>query len=214
MESLLAHSPETQPAAARKRLPKATTFSKVTGLRSWELARGITIRERLNGSGSISFRLEIPAKVAGTRRIVQFKEYDDAEREAERALQNKEQFGRSGFLLSKTQMDDALKASGLLAEFNVSLTQAAEYYIKYAKPAGGDVTLNRLAELFLEEKRKGTAAKRGLPLRERSLADLESRIGMFTAVHGDKLAKTVREETLREWLFSDASMALTPNRTR
>src|SRR5688572_3823337 len=80
MESLLAHSPETQPTAERKRLPKATAFSKVTGLRSWDLARGITIRERLNGSGSISFRLEVPAKVAGTRRIAQFKTYDEAGR--------------------------------------------------------------------------------------------------------------------------------------
>jgi integrase len=211
MESLLTHtpptSPEPQPSAERKRLPRATTYSEATGLRSWKLQRGITIRERLNGAGSVSFRLEIPAKVAGSRRIAQFKVFDDAEREAGRALANKEHLGRSGFLLTKGQMDDALKALGLLSEFNVTLTQAAEYYTKYAKPERGDVTLSQLAELFLDEKRKGTAAKRGLPLRERSLADLESRIGAFTAVHGEKLAKTLRGDTLREWLFADASMA-------
>jgi integrase len=201
MESLLTQAPATQLTTERKRLPKATAYSEATGLRSWKLQRGITIRERLNGSGSVSFRLEIPAKVAGTRRIAQFKVFDDAEREAEKALANKEQFGRSGFLLSKAQMDDALRAVGLLSEFNVTLTQAAEYYTKYAKPERGDVTLNKVAELFLEDKRKGTAAKRGLPLRQRSLDDLDSRVGMFTAEHGEKLIKALREDVLRAWLF-------------
>jgi len=201
MESILAQPPETQLTPERKRLPKATAVSKTTGLRSWELQRGITIRERLNGPGSLSFRLEIPAKVAGKRRVVQFKHYDDAEREAERALKNKEHFGRCGFLLSKAQMDDALRAVALLSEFNVSLTEAAEYYAKYAKPERGDATLAQVADLFLEDKRKGTAAKRGLPLRQRSLEDLESRVGMFTAEHGTKLIKTLREDALRTWLF-------------
>jgi len=209
MESLLTDTPATQPTTERKRLPRSTAVSDANGLRSWKLQRGITIRERLNGPGSISFRLEIPAKVSGTRRIVQFKNYDDAEREAERALQNKELNGRSGFLLTKAQMDDALKALGLLSEFSVTLTQAAEYFAKYAKPERGDATLTQVADVFLEEKRKGTAAKRGLPLRQRSLDDLESRIGMFTAEHGEKLIKTLREDSLRTWLFGREMAAQT-----
>jgi hypothetical protein len=61
--------------------------------------------------------------------------------------------------------------------------------------------------MFIEEKRKGISAKRGLPLRERSLSDLESRLGMFARIHGAELVKRLREDTVRAWLFADPDLA-------
>src|SRR5437660_795371 len=116
------------------RLPRPTHTSRKTGLRSWELNSGLTIRERRNASGSVSFRLDVPARVSGKRQLLQFRDYHTARAEADRTVESKEQFGRDGFQLSRAQIDDAAGALTLLAPFSVSLCAVAEYYASHEQP--------------------------------------------------------------------------------
>src|SRR5215471_8825720 len=101
---------ESIPTTEQTKLPRATTVSKETGLRAWELSEGLVIRERRNDSGSISFRLDVPAKVTGTRQRIQFTDFQEASHNADKILADKRQFGLSGFQLTKAQSDDAAKA--------------------------------------------------------------------------------------------------------
>jgi hypothetical protein len=136
------------------RLPRPTKTSPTTGLRSWKLAGRLVIRELANASGNISFRLEVPAKVAGKRRQLQFRTFAEAQAEAASTLEHKEQNGLAGFTLSKQQYDDATRALAILQPFGVTLEHAANYFAKHEKPKCGDITLSALVDLYVEEKRK------------------------------------------------------------
>lgn len=189
------------------RFPRPTKTNPKTGRRSWKLAGRLVIRELANASGNVSFRLEIPAKVSGTRRQLQFRTFAEAQCEAASTLEHKEQNGRSGFTLTKQQYDDAARAFAVLQPFGLTLESAAQYFAKHERPKQGDISLSALVDLYIEEKRKGTNAKGGLPVRERSLADIESRLGMFTKVHGAELVKHLREDAVKAWLFSDDTIS-------
>src|SRR5262245_42199495 len=136
------------PTTEETKLPRATTVSKETGLRAWELEEGLVIRERRNDSGSIGFRLDVPAKVMGSRQRIQFADFHEANCKAEKILADKKQFGLSGFQLTKAQSDDAAKALLILMPFGVTLARAAEYFAKHEKAQKGDVNLSRLVEVF------------------------------------------------------------------
>lgn len=159
----------------------------------WKLQGRLTIRELANASGNVSFRLDVPAKISGKRRQVQFPTFAEAQAEAVATLENKEQNGRTGFTLSRQQYEDATRALASLQPFGVSLEDAANYFAKHERPKQGDITLSALVDLYVEEKRKGTNAKGGLPVRERSLSDIESRLGIFARTHGGELVKHLRE---------------------
>jgi hypothetical protein len=117
----------------RTRLPRPTATSEA-GRKVWRLAGGLTIRELANKSGRLSYRLDVPAKVTGNRRLIQFKTFDEAEMEAANTLANKEQFGKAGFQLNRQEMDDALRALAILQPFAISLTKAAEYFARHERP--------------------------------------------------------------------------------
>lgn len=189
------------------RQPRPTGVSKKTGLRLWKLQSRLVIRELSNASGNISFRLDIPAKIAGKRRQLQFTSFEEAQGEATAALKHKEENGRSGFSLSRSQLDDATKALAIVQPFGVSLEDAAAYYARHEKPKQGDITVSALVDLYVEEKRKGTNTKAGLPVRDRTLSDIECRLGLFTRTHGAALMKDMREDTVKAWLFSNAVLS-------
>lgn len=188
---------------AQSRLPRHSGHSAKTGLRLWKLQGRLVIRELANASGNVSFRLDVPAKISGKRRQLQFLTFAEAQAEAVATLEHKEQNGRAGFALSRQQYEDATRALASLQPFGVSLEDAANYFAKHERPKQGDITLSALVDLYVEEKRKGTNAKGGLPVRERSLLDIKSRLGMFSRTHGGELVKHLREEQVKGWLFSN-----------
>lgn len=192
---------------SRARLPRPTGLSEKTGLRLWKLQSRIVIRELPNASGNISFRLDIPAKIAGKRRQLQFTTFEAAQAEAAAALKLKEENGRSGFTLSRSQLDDAIKALAIVQPFGVTLEEAATYFARHEKPKQGDISVSALVDLYVEEKRKGTNTKAGLPVRERTLSDIECRLGLFARTHGAELVKQMREDTVKAWLFSNPDLS-------
>ena len=59
-------------ASSAPKLPRPSASSDKIALKASHLEMGITIRQVTNSSGTISYRLEIPARVAGARRLLQF----------------------------------------------------------------------------------------------------------------------------------------------
>ena len=122
-------------------------------------------------------------------------------------LERKEEQGRAGFSLTKQQYDDAVTALGILKPFGVTLEHVASYFARHEKPKSGDIIVSALVDQYVEEKRKGTNAKGGLPVRDRSLEDIQCRLGRFARTHGSHLVKQLREDVVKEWLFADTEIA-------
>jgi integrase len=157
-------------------------------------------------SGTIAYRAEIPESITGQRILKQFKTAEEAESYAAVMVVHRKNNGLRAFSLGEGHRADAQSALNLLAEakLNVSLTELAEFYLKYARPAAGDITVTDLISKYVE-------AKERQHLRPRSLADLNYRLGMFERTFGPKLAKELRTEDVETWLFADKSWS---NQTR
>ena len=157
-------------------------------------------------SGTIAYRAEIPESITGQRILKQFKTEEEAESYAAVMVVHRKNNGLNAFSLSEAHRADAQRALNMLAESNpdVSLTELAEFYLKYARPAAGDITVADLITKYLD-------AKERQRLRPRSVADLDHRLGIFERTFGKRLVKTVRAEEIETWLFADKSWS---NQTR
>lgn len=166
-------------------------------------AEGILIRQLPAKSGSTYYRVEVPASVTGKRILKQFKSL--AEAEAYCALmqgQRKDQ-GLAAFALSESQRSIAQGCFQLLTENGFScedLEPAVRLYLLHHRPESGNISIDILMDLYLRGKQDGTATQGGRPLRPRSLADVENRLGVFARVFGSKWVKEVKADGLRKWL--------------
>ena len=171
----------------------------------WE-HRGIRIRPLKNRSGSHSYRVEVPESVTGRRILKQYKTEEEAVAYAEQMFVQRQNSGLSAFTLTESQRSDAHDALKLLrdSQCDVGLKLAAEFYIRHARPASGDIMVNALSEKYRESKeRKG--------LRPRSLSDLKYRLGVFALTFGARLVKEIQAVEIEQWLFADKTSS---NQTR
>jgi integrase len=163
----------------------------------WD-CEGIRIRPIENRSGRYSYRVEVPESVTGKRILKQFKTTEEAEAYAGQMVVKRKNSGLSAFTLTDSQRSDAHDALKLLSDSQceVNLKQLAEFFIKHARPAAGDITVSELSERYRQAKeRKG--------LRPRSLSDLKYRLGVFGLTFGSRLMKEIQAAEIEEWLFVD-----------
>src|SRR5262245_12118082 len=169
----------------KKRKPRAWYFPEQGGIR---------IRPLRMPSGNIAFRVEVPESITGKRTFKQFKSTDEAESYASVMLVQRKNNGLAAFALTDKQRNLAQEAFARLASENFSADQlatAVDFFIKHHRPEGGDITIDALVDRYVREKQNGNAAKGGRPLRERSIADLENRLGIFSRAFGSRLAKNI-----------------------
>lgn len=163
---------------------------------------GIRIRERFNGKGnSVSWRVEVGAKITGDQRVIrQFPTKEEAETYAQGMHNQRELHGVRAFALSDGHRSDAVRALEILAPLNVSLTDAASFYARHARPPAGDRTISELIEELLAFKETRQKA------RARYVSDLKSRLGRFAATFGSRPVKDVRADEIESWLFEDEAI--------
>ncbi|MST94341.1 MAG: hypothetical protein EXS33_03550 [Pedosphaera sp.] len=180
--------------------------------RPWTTPGGIRIRPMKNRSGTYSFRVEVPESVMGRRTLRQFKTTEEAESYAAVLLRQRMNNGLAAFDLDDTQRNHARKAFDLLAIKNCraeDLETAVRFYLSHHRPEGGDVTVDQLMNDYLIGKRNGSTTKSQKPLRERSVADVEHRLGVFAKTFGSHLVKNVTKADVREWLDDPTHTAQT-----
>ncbi len=175
-------------------------------LRPWRTSGGIRIRPLKMPSGNVCFRAEIPESITGNRLLRQFKSREEAESYAELMVVQRKNNGLSAFNLSEDQRADARRAVELLgaAKVEMTLTGVAQFYLKHARPAAGDITVDDSIEKYLD-------AKERKKLRPRSLSDLDHRLKVFGRAFGQRLVKDVRGDEIEKWLFEDKTRS---NQTR
>ena len=165
--------------------------------------RGIIIRERLNGSGNTSYRVECPFSWFERTTFRQFPTKDQAKGFVDAQISDKARFGSLANSLGTEQRLDASKAIKLLSVVGVSLEACAEFYLMHNQPTSGDIQLSELTEKFLHARKAGLGTKRGRPLRPRSLADLKVRMSKFNLTFGTRLVKEVAVSKIENWLHRD-----------
>ena len=165
--------------------------------------RGVTIRERINASGTVSFRVECPLVWFGRTAFRQFTSKERAKGFIDHQLNDQERFGSLANSLTVDERLDAANALEALESSNVSLVDCVEFYLKHNRPVSGDITVAELTEKFLEARKAGLGVKRGRPLRQRSLDDLQSRLGKFNLTFGSRLTKDVSTGGIESWLHRD-----------
>jgi integrase len=165
--------------------------------------RGIIIRERVNTSGKVSFRVECPIGWFNRTAFRQFKTKEQAKGFIDRQLNEQERFGSLANSLSTEDRLDATKAIGMLESSGASLVDCVAFYLKHNQPVSGDIQVSELTEIFLNARKAGMGAKRGRPLSTRSIEDLRARLGKFTVSFGSRLVKDVVGGEIESWLHRD-----------
>lgn len=157
-----------------------------------------TIRSRGN-SWQVDFGV-----IDGRRVQKSFKSKDEAKQWAqlkETAYANNQS---AVFDLNERQRIDAVEAFSHLAEKlgtsiqalplkDVSLTRVVDYYLKHARPEGGQRTVKEVCEHYLQTK---MAAGR----RPRTMQDLTSRMGRFSKAFGDRRVHEISTADLEQWM--------------
>lgn len=168
-------------------------------LRRWEYpaGSGISIREIINRysgvDGGLSYRVTIPARLAGARQFKQFGELDAAEKWAKEEHEGISKDGQKHFLLSAPQRDDAQLALSILEGTGLTLAQAAALAKKHHQPASGSVTVSALVKRLI-------AQKEAENLRERSVRDLKNRLEIFEQTFGERAVKEISKTEIETWL--------------
>ena len=165
--------------------------------------RRVIIRERQNGSGNISYRVECPLSWFNRTAFRQFRTKEQAKGYIDAQLGEKERFGSLANSMSNEERLDATKALELLEATGTSLVDCVEFYLKHNRPVSGDITIVELTGKFLEGRKAGLGVKRGRPLRQRSMDDLRARLGKFNLIFGSRLMKDVVTSEIESWLNRD-----------
>jgi len=157
----------------------------------------------VNGSGNISYRVECPLKWFNRPAFRQFKTKKEAKIFIDEQFDEQDKHGKLANILDSEERLDARKAIDLLKSCNISLVDCAEFYLKHNQPASGDMLVTELAEKFLEARKAGLGVKRGRPLRQRSMEDLNARLGKFSTQFGELLVKDVVTNEVESWLHGN-----------
>jgi len=168
-------------------------------LRSWghPAGSGIRVREIINRYAGMdaghSYRVTIPARLAGKRRFRQFTSLEAAETWAKAEHRGVIQDGQKHFSLSPSQRDDALGALAILDGTGLTLSKAAELAKKHHHSRTGRRSVREAIDLLL-------LAKESENLRARSVADLRVRLNIFCQTFGERSVSEIATTDVERWL--------------
>ena len=168
-------------------------------LRRWEhpAGSGIRVREIINryagNDGGLSYRVTVPARLAGARQFKQFPSLEAAESWAKEQHDGAKKDGQKHFSLSPTQREDAIAALALLEGSGMTLAQAVALAKKHLHSPAGNVTVKDAVNRLVVEKESEN-------LRERSVRDLRNRLDVFAQTFGEKHVGEITKSEVEEWL--------------
>jgi integrase len=156
------------------------------------------IRRRLRSDGTASYVVDSGVPINGARIRKSFLTREAAESHAAHLRVAFANSGSSAFKLTDDQRADAAAALSALAEGDcgtLTLKTAVDFYLRHHRPPSGDITLERLREAFLDNRRQAG-------LRPRSMQDLEGRTQQFTrAIGGTTNVKDITAKQVAAFIY-------------
>jgi integrase len=168
---------------------------KPAKLKEWPTIRpcyrpdGITIKSWMVDSG-------VPIGDPGKRIQKRHLTEEAAKAHAERIRTLYSNAGHSGFKISDREREDAKDAMSKLAKAGLqsTLSEVADFFIRHRKPHAGNLTLSKLCEKYIEN-------RRAQEVRERTILDYTKRLKQFTnAIGGQKDVKDITRQDLESYL--------------
>src|SRR5208282_2859929 len=159
-----------------------TKAAKAKRKRSWP-----NIYTRVHGSGQASYVVDI-GLINGKRERHSFKTKAEAGTFAELKRTERQNQGTAALAMPQAIKVDASKASVLLIPHNVSLEEAAKYYLKHVIAYRNAPTVSQIVERMIADAEKNDR-------RDRTVKDLKSRLGAFAAgFPGRRMSELAVEE--------------------
>lgn len=141
----------------------------------------------------------------GERRFFENKATAQGWAELQRVARKNE--GNSAFKLSAESRADAGVAFKLLAPINVSLQEAAKFYLRHAVTATGDKTIREVIDELL-------FVKQAANMSPRYLQDLRTRLNTFAGTFGAEKIIDVSQQAVDDWLIALPLSAVSRNNFR
>ncbi len=162
---------------------------------------GIWVCEVLNRSGGqifgASYKVTLPAALAGVRKRKQFAEKEDAEKFATDEFAALRKHGQEYLPITPAQHREVAAALDLLGQSELGLLEAVQFAVKHMRPEGGDRTVQQVVDQLVEMKRAWLDTKE---IREHSFRDFKHRAAKFAEGFGTALVKDVSLEEIKAWL--------------
>lgn len=143
-------------------------------------------------SGQVGYVVDL-GLVNGRRDRQTFKTKEEADTHAEKARIQKQNEGLTAFTLPKEIRVDAAKASDILKPHNVSLVEAANYFLKHVIAFRTAPTVAKIVTSMLKD-----AESNGR--RERTISDLRHRLELFAEDFGTAKLSEISLEDVKDWL--------------
>jgi integrase len=170
----------------------------------------LTTRVSRDGSWQSYYYVHVP-KFGGGRSRRFFARTPEGKREAETFLQlimtKRENEGMEAFSIPPELRIETLKCQRLLEPARATLTDAMEFFLKHAKPAGGTKSLPDAIKEFLASKRK--AGKR-----ESYVRNLEFVLNCFKRDFQNENVNDISRDDIESWLDRFNNLTSRKNRIR
>jgi integrase len=161
--------------------------SKPTRKRSWP-----NVYSREHRSGQVSYVVDV-GLINGKRERHSFKTKAEAATFAELKRTERQNQGTAALALPQAIKVDAAKASTLLTPHNVSLEEAAKYYLKHVIAYRNAPTISHIADQMIAEAERNER-------RERTVRDLRNQLTTFAEDFPDRRLSELTVEEIKAWI--------------
>ena len=158
--------------------------------RSWP-----NVYSRKHRSGQVGYMVDL-GLINGKRERYSFKTKAEADTFAELKKTERQNQGVAALALPQAIKVDASKASALLIPHNVSLEEAAKYYLNHVIAYRNAPLINQIAEQMIAEAEKNDR-------RDRTVAELKSRLRTFAEGFPDQRLSELTIEEIKAWVDED-----------
>jgi integrase len=154
------------------------------------------IRERKNRAGTVSYQLDC-GKLNGRRVQLSFEKKSDAETEMAKRKGDLHAYGHSGFALTESERSRCMAVIARLSAVGATLEEAADYFLKHARPAAGPIGMLALSAAFREARREENCSVNYLRQLKCSTSALVRHVGELKPAH------EVTATEIQTWLRSN-----------
>ncbi len=157
---------------------------------------GVVSNEKKGDASSVSFRVNISAKITGkSRSQKQRSTLQAAKKYAEEQHFKIRSQGRAAFSMSDEQRIDAVRALEVLRGTDLTLEEVARYARPRLRPDNGQCSVQDVADRII-------AVKGRMNLRPRTLSDFRNRLSRFCKTFGDANIMELQHTEVIEWIQS------------
>jgi len=152
-----------------------------------------------------AWKVDARTKDGGQRKF--FATRDLAETWAEQQRIERKNDGAAAFKFRAADRIDAEAAMKMIAPYQISLRECANFYVRHAATATGDRTIQQIVEELL-------AVKKSAGMSARYLKDLRIRLNIFCATFGKERAVNVSQQAVDDWITAIPYSGTTKNNYR